>query len=87
MDEKIFVGYNYGTWTTKEGELKEYCNVFFLEDFKGSESDKYHFAGQKASKVSCVGPHVWKGIEVGGRVLVAKNDRSQISYMVPASKA
>ena len=50
MEEKVFVGYGYGRFKNDRGDMQEYCNVFMLEDFTGSESDDYHFGGQKAVK-------------------------------------
>ena len=50
MEEKVFVGYNFGQFQNDEGRMQDYCNVFMLEDFGGQESNDYHFAGQKAVK-------------------------------------
>ena len=50
MDEKVFVGYSYGSFETDDKRQQEYCNVFMLEDFTGEQNDRYHFLGQKAVK-------------------------------------
>ena len=39
-----------------------------LEDFSGTESDDYHFGGQKAVKYGCVNPEIYKDIKPGTRV-------------------
>ena len=87
MEEKIFVGYNYGRFKNDEGEMQAYCNVFVLEDFAGEESKDYHYSGHKAVKYSCLSPDLFKDIEVGSTVLVAFNGKKKISYMVPVDKA
>ena len=65
MEEKIFVGYGYGRFKNDRGDMQEYCNVFMLEDFTGSESDDYHFGGQKAVKYRCLKPELFKDIAPG----------------------
>ena len=87
MEEKTFVGYCYGRFQTDSGETKDYCNVFMLEDFNGTESNDYHFGGQKAVKYGCGSPTIWKDIKPGTRVQCYFDSRKKISYMVPVSKA
>ena len=83
MEEKVFVGYGYGRFKDDQGAMRDYCNVFVLEDFSGSESNDYHFGGQKAVKYGCVSPKVWNGIEPGTRVQCYFDSKNKISYMVP----
>jgi len=86
MEEKIFVGYGYGRFKNDQGMMQDYCNVFVLEEFSGSESEDYHFGGQKAVKYGCTSPDLWKGIEFGTRVKCFFDSKKKISYMVPADK-
>lgn len=83
MEEKTFVGYGYGRFQTDDGLMQEYCNVFMLEDFTGSESGDYHFGGQKAVKYKAVGQQVFRDIEPGTRVQCYFDSRQRVSYMVP----
>ena len=87
MEEKIFVGYGYGRFKNDQGMMQDYCNVFVLENFSGSENEDYHFGGQKAVKYGCTSPDLWKGIEFGTRVRCFFDSKKKISYMVPADKA
>lgn len=87
MEEKIFVGFNYGRFETENGKKQDYCNVFMLEDFGGEENEDYHFSGQKAMKYGCVSPDVFKGIKIGETVKVFFDSKKKVSYMVPADKA
>jgi len=87
MEEKIFVGFSYGRFQNDRGEMQNYCNVFMLEAFNGSESADYHFGGQKAVKYGCTSPDVWKGVAFGTKVRCFFDSKKKISYMVPADKA
>ena len=87
MEEKTFVGYSYGRFQNDQGRMQDYCNVFVLEDFSGTESDDYHFVGQKAVKYGCVSASVFEGIELGARVMCFFDSRKKVSFMIPADKA
>lgn len=86
MEEKIFVGYGYGRFETDNGQMQDYCNVFMLEAFNGSENSNYHFGGQKAVKYRCLNPDIWKGIEFGARVQCYFDSKNRISFMVAVDK-
>ena len=87
MEEKIFVGYGYGRFETNKGQMQNYCNVFVLEDFAGSESNDYRFGGQKAAKYRCTSPDVWKDCAIGSRVRCFFDSRNRISYMTPVESS
>ncbi len=87
MEQKVFVGFNYGTFTTDEGERRDYANAFMLEPFDGDASANYHFGGQRAMKYGCVGPEVWAGIDPGATVECYYNSKRKISKMVPVKKS
>ena len=87
MEEKIFVGYNYGRFETKTGEMRDYCNAFMLEEFGGEMNKDYCFGGQKAVKYSCTKPEVWKNCEIGQRVKCWFDSKQRISYMEPVTEA
>ena len=87
MEEMIYVGYGYGRFKTEAGTMRDYCNVFMLQDFSGEENNDYHFGGHKAMKYGCINPDVFKDIMIGSKVKVFFNGKKKISYMVPADKA
>ena len=87
MEEKTFVGYSYGKFRDDQGQMRDYCNVFVLENFSGSESVDYHYAGQKAVKYGCVSTAVFDGIELGTHVMCFFDSKKKVSYMIPADKA
>jgi len=86
MEEKIYLGYMYGRFKNDQGMMQDYCNVFVLEPFTGSENEDYHFGGQKAMKYGCVSPEVFKGIEYGQKVCCFFDSKKKVSYMVPADQ-
>ena len=81
MEEKIFVGYGYGKFKNDQGNIQDYCNVFVLEEFSGSENDEYHYGGQKAVKYRCVDPGVFEGIAFGSKVECYFDSKKRIAYM------
>lgn len=81
MNEKIFVGFNYGRFKNDSGQMQDYCNVFMLESFTGTENDDYHFAGQKAVKYSCVSPAVFKDVPIGSHVICYHDDKKKVAVM------
>lgn len=87
MEEKIYVGYGYGRFQNDRGEMQDYCSVFVLEEFNGTENKDYHFGGQKAVKYGCTSPDVFKDIEPGTTVMCFFDSKKKISYMKPANKA
>ena len=50
MEEKTFVGFDFGVFTDDAGAAHEYCNVYLLEPFVGEPSDTRHFGGLRAMK-------------------------------------
>ncbi|MDD2956726.1 MAG: hypothetical protein PHD67_10535 [Oscillospiraceae bacterium] len=86
MEEKTFVGFNFGRFQNDSGAMQDYCNAFMLEEFSGTENADYHFSGKKAVKYGCVSSDVYKGIEPGTVVQCYFDSRKKISYMVPVKK-
>lgn len=87
MEEMILVGYGYGRFKTEAGTMRDYCNVFMLQDFTGEQSDDYHFGGHKAMKYGCISPDVFANIKVGTRVMVYFSSNGKIAHMEPVTKA
>jgi hypothetical protein len=58
--------------------------VFLLEPFEGSESDDYHFGGQKAVKYRCTDPDLFKDLEFGAKVQCYFDSRKRISFITLA---
>ena len=86
MEEKVFVGYGYGRFKNDRGEMQDYCNVFMLEDFTGSENSDYHFGGQKAVKYRYLKPELFADLTPGEVVRCFFDGKGRISYMEPAGE-
>ena len=87
IEEMIFVGYGYGRFKTETNSMRDYCNVFMLQDFSGEQNNDYHFGGHKAVKYGCISPDVFKDIKVGTRVQVFFSSNGQVGYLAPVTKA
>jgi len=87
MDEKVFVGYSYGSFETDDKRQQEYCNVFMLEDFTGDQNDRYHFLGQKAVKYKCADTSVFSGVPVGTTVRCYFDGKGKLVLMKPVDSA
>lgn len=81
MNEKVFVGFNFGRFKNDVGQMQDYCNVFMLEEFGGAPNDDYYFSGQKAAKYGCVSPDVFKDIPIGSRVICYHDDKKKVAMM------
>ena len=53
-----FCGYKFGKFTTDNGELVPFCNIFVISKIEGTESADYRFGGYQADKFRCVSPDV-----------------------------
>lgn len=87
MDEKVFVGYSYGSFQTDDNRRQNYCNVFMLEDFTGEESSDYHFSGHKAVKYKCADTAVFSGVPVGTVVHCYFDGKGRLVLMKPVEAA
>lgn len=82
MDEMVFVGYSYGRFTdSNTGAIKDYCNVFVLEQFVGTVSNDYNFDGVKAVKYGCTSPDVFKNVPINSKIRCYFDSRKKISYI------
>ena len=87
MEEMILVGYGYGRFKTEGGTMRDYCNVFMLQDFSGDQNDDYHYGGHKAMKYGCISADVFANIKIGTRVKVFFSSNGKIAHMEPVTKA
>lgn len=85
MEEKTYVGYAYGTFTGDDGQPREYCNVYMLEDFAGDQTDTRHYGGQQANKYRCVSPDVFAGVQPGTLVTCYFDSRGKLAFMRPVA--
>ena len=86
MEEKVFVGYGYGRFKNDRGDMQDYCNVFMLEDFTGSENSDYHFGGQKAVKYRCLKPELFADLTPGEVVRRFFDGKGRISYITSPAR-
>lgn len=87
MEEKVFVGFNFGRFKNDNQQMQDYCNVFMLEEFAGDPNNDYHFGGQKAVKYGCASPDVFKDIPIGSRVTCFFDAKKKVVMMQLVKKS
>ena len=64
MEEKIFLGYQFGSFKDKDGFTRGFCSAFFMEPFpSGVQNPDYHTYGYRAMKYKLASPLLAKGLE------------------------
>ena len=86
MEEKTFVGFDFGVFTDDAGAAHEYCNVYLLEPFVGEPSDIRHFGGLRAMKYKCDDPSIFEKITPNTRVRCYFSSRGKVAFMQPIDK-
>lgn len=85
MEEKMYVGYAYGTFTGDDGQQRAYANVYMLSPFAGEESDTRHYGGQMADKYRCVSPDVFADVQPNTRVMCYFDSKGKLAFMQPVN--
>ena len=80
IEVKTFVGYGYGQFETDQRKMQDYCNVFLLAPFVGEQNPDYHFGGDKAEKLKCASPAVFRDIPIGSKVNVFCDSKGKVTY-------
>ena len=86
MDERIyqFCGYDYGTFTTREGDERKYCSIFCLSKMEPRQGSCC--GGYRAEKFRCASPDVFEGIEPQDSVMLAFNRYGSVIAIQPVDK-
>lgn len=78
----IYVGEAHGRFTTEDGELKEYNNIYVLSPASDYKTDDYSASGLKAEKKSCVGNVLPSDVQVGDRIRLFFDDRKRVQMIM-----
>ncbi|MCD8087673.1 MAG: hypothetical protein LUE22_03660 [Oscillospiraceae bacterium] len=87
MEEKTYIGMTYGSFVGDDGAEHNYCNVFFIEDFAGEQSDTRHFAGRSAGKYRCTDPLIMHNIAPGTNVTCYFDSKGRVAFVQRAEVA
>ena len=75
MEDKIFLGYQYGKFTGRDGNEVSFCQAFFIEEFPSVSGSDYHSYGLRGVKINISGADICAGLDSMDRVIV-RNRRS-----------
>lgn len=83
MDEEVYqvVGTQNGFFTTDDGKLRPYCNLFCLGNFRGDQSDSNHYQGHRALKFKCVSADVIKDVKPKDHVTLFFDQYQRVSLI------
>lgn len=76
----VFLGWAFGRFTTEQGEVKDYANIYTLSPVSDFVSDDYQASGFKAEKHKCESVNVWKDLNLvpGDRVRLLFDDKKRV---------
>ena len=83
----IYVGEAHGRFTTEQGELREYNNIYVISPVSDFVSDDYAASGFKAEKKTCVGNVLPNGIQPGDRIKLFFDDRKRVQMVMVEDEA
>ena len=63
MEEKIYLGMQYGMFVNDRGEKVSFRNVFFMEPFTENPNPDYHTYGYKSAKYKLADVELVEGLE------------------------
>lgn len=78
----IYVGEAHGRFTTEQGELRDYNNIYVISPVSDFASEDYAASGFKAEKKSCVGNVLPDGIEPGDKIKLFFDDRKRVQMVM-----
>lgn len=75
----IFVGCAQGNIVDEKTKEKHpYYQMFVLSPVSTFQSEDYQAFGFKAEKKKCISADVWKGLEIGNRVMLFFDDKGRV---------
>ena len=82
MEEMTYLGAQWGVFKNKDGDKINYCHLFAIQEFTGSENSEYHTTGMKAVKHKLANPSLVEGLEPFDVVEVYFNSKSLVTKLV-----
>lgn len=83
MEEKIFLGYQYGSFKTDDGRTQRFSSAFFMEPFPSDVANPdYHTGGYRAAKYRLAVPALVNGLEPLDVVEVYFSSKGTITKIV-----
>ena len=82
MEEMIFMGAQWGVFRNQDGDKINYCHLFAVQEFSGSENVDYHTIGMRAVKHKLANSSLVDGLEPFDVVEVYFNSRGLATKVV-----
>ena len=82
MEEKTYLGAQYGMFTTEAGRKMNYASVFVMEPFPDVANDDYHTTGYKCAKYKLADSALVEGLEPFDVVEVYFSSKGGVTKLV-----
>ena len=82
MEEKTYLGAQWGTFQNDKGQSVPYANAFFMEQFPNVANSDYHTTGYKAAKYKLTDPKLVEGLEPLDVVEVYFSSKGAVTKLV-----
>ena len=82
MEEKTYLGAQWGTFQNERGQVQPYASVFMMEEFPNVANSDYHTAGFKAAKYKLQNPELVNGLEPFDVVEVYFSSKGAVTKLV-----
>ena len=82
MEEKTYLGAQWGMFTTEDGRKMNYASVFVMEPFPDVANDDYHTTGYKCAKYKLADPSLVNGLETFDVVEMYFNSKNTVTKLV-----
>lgn len=86
MEEKVFVGYQWGSFENDKGVMQRFCSIFFLEPFPETSNPDYHTSGLRAAKYKLTSRALVKDLQPFDVVQVYFSSKGAVTNMVKVDK-
>lgn len=74
----VFVGCALGKFETRDGQKRDFYNMYVVSPVSDFKSEDYSAFGFKAEKKSCINATVWNGLKPGDRVKLFFDDKGRV---------
>ena len=82
MEEKTYLGAQWGTFQDERGQMRPYASVFVMEEFPVVSNSDYHTTGYKSAKYKLADPSLVNGLEPFDVVEMYFNSKNTVTKLV-----
>ena len=82
MEEKIYLGAQWGTFVDDKGQKRRFCSVFVMEPFPQTDNPDYYTSGYRAVKYRLTDPRLVNGLNPLDPVEVYFSSKGAVTKLV-----